>query len=295
MNSYGKTSKRNSVLPLAIGITIFLSLVPASWLRWTSDIADLVRVPVTPISHVGILLTSWVRPAVEPSDLPTDEQERNKLAIAERNRYKQLYDAQLLRSTELANQLRELQALPTSALRNPLPPIIIPIDITGRRPSDIAGIVELKLARGVSGRIRVGDIAVVGFDIVGRISRIGMTRIELTPTTHQEIGLIRAAIVPAHPTSERSPLLAEIILQSNGGAVMLADIPAMSGVQVGDLVQLDDPSWPQVGKGFTLGAVAQIIQLDEAPLRQRIVVVPRRLARDVSRVVVLGTGEEQTE
>ncbi len=272
-----------------------MSLVPASWLGWTSDVSDLVRVPVTPISHLGIMITGWVRPAIEPSDLPTDERERNALAIAERDHYRQLYHAQMLRATELADQLRDLQALPDSALRNPRPPMVVPIDITGRRPNDSAGVVELKMVRGTSGRIREGDLVIAGRDIVGRISRVGMTRIEMRPTSHIETDLTRGAVVPAHPTKNRPPLLAEIILQSRGEPSMIADVPATSQVQIGDLVTLDDPSWPLSGSGLTLGVVENIFQLDEAPLRQRIVVVPRRRVSDMIRVIVLGTGEEVEE
>ncbi len=272
-----------------------MSLVPASWLGWTSDLAALVRIPVTPISHIGIIFTSWVRPSLEPSDLPTDEQERNELAIAERDHYRQMYHAQMLRATEFADQLRELQALPETALRNPRPPIIIQVDVTGNRPSDISGTIELKLISEASSRIRTGDIAIVGRDIVGRISSVGKTRIVLMPTTNKEIGLTRAAIVPAHPTNTRSPLLAEITLQSNNNAHMIAKVVATSGVKKGDLVQLDDPSWPLVGSGLTLGIVEDVLPLDEAPLRQRVIIAPRRIARDVSRVVILGTGGEKIE
>jgi hypothetical protein len=276
-------------------MTIFLSLVPASWLGWTSDLAALVRIPVTPISHIGIMFTSWVRPSLEPSDLPSDEKERNELAIAERDHYRQMYHAQMLRATELADQLRELQSLPETALRNPQPPVIIQVDVTGNRPSDVSGIIELKLIREASSRIRVGDIAIVGRDIVGRISSVGMTRIGLMPTTNKEMRLTRAAIVPAHPSNTRSPLLAEVILQSNGEAQMIAEVVATSGVKKGDLVQLDDSSWPLIGAGLTIGVVEDVMPLDEAPLRQRVIIVPRRIARNVSRVVVLGTGEEKTE
>ncbi|MBC8309748.1 MAG: hypothetical protein ISR75_03605 [Phycisphaerales bacterium] len=276
-------------------MTIFLSLIPASWLGWTSDLAALVRIPVTPISHIGIMFTSWVRPSLEPSDLPSDEKERNELAIAERDHYRQMYHAQMLRATELADQLRELQSLPETALRNPQPPIIIQVDVTGNRPSDVSGTIELKLIREASSRIRVGDIAIVGRDIVGRISSVGMTRIGLMPTTNKEMGLTRAAIVPAHPSNTRSPLLAEVILQSNGEAQMFAEVVATSGVKKGDLVQLDDSSWPEIGAGLTLGVVEDVMPLDEAPLRQRVIIAPRRIARNVSRVVVLGTGEDKTE
>ena len=84
-------------------------------------------------------------------------------------------------------------------------------------------------------------------------------------------------------------------MQSNGDSVMLAEVLATSGVQIGDLVQLDDSSWPAVGIGYTLGVVVDVAQLDEAPLRHRVVIEPRRRARDLSKVVVLGTGEKKVE
>ena len=236
-------------------------------------------------------MTSWVRPALAPSDLPSDDIERKKLAETERDHYRQLYTAQMLRATELADQLRELQSLPESALLNPNPPLIFPVDVTGRRASEFSGIVELKLSQGASGRVLEGDIAIVGRDIVGRVTRIGLTRLELTPISHKDMTLTRAAVVPAHPSSGRAPLLAEIIMQSTGSTTMVAEVTARSGIQKGDLVQLDDPSWPAVGAGLTLGVVADIQQIDEAPLRQRILIVPRRSTRDLPRVVVLGTGE----
>jgi hypothetical protein len=293
LSNYKISRNRINVLPIAIGITVLLSILPVTLLGWTSDIADLVRIPITPISHIGTIATSWVRPAGDPLGQLEDEIERNELAEAERDRFRQLYTAQMLRATELADQLRELQSLPESALRNPQPPIIVPIDITGKRSSDVAGTIELKLVTGAKERVRVGDIAVVGKDIVGRVSRVGLTRIELNPTTHKESSLTRAAIVPAHPTNGRHPLLAEIILQSNGTSEMYADVPATSGVQKGDLVMLDDPSWPRVASGLTLGIVDSVVQLDEAPLRQRVVILPRRRVRDMSRVIILGTGEAQ--
>lgn len=292
MSNYGTFHRRTNALPIVIGVTIILSLFPSSWLGWTSDLADLVRVPVTPVSHIGVMMTGWVRPAVEPSDLPTDEQERNELAISERDQYRQLYHSQILRATELADQLRQLQSLPDSALRNPQPPLILPIDLTGSTPSDVSGIVEMKLIRGASDRIIEGDIAIVGMDVVGRISRVGMTRIELRPTTHRETGLIKAVVVPSHPSNKDRPtLLAEVLLQNRGDGNLFAEASSASGVQLGDLVVLDDSSWPNYGGGLIIGSVVEINQLDQAPLRHVLTITPRRRARDHSSVVVLGSGE----
>lgn len=295
MSNYGTLHGRTNALPIVIGMTVVLSMLPASWLGWTADLADLVRIPVTPVSHIGMMFTNWIRPSVEPSDLPSDERERNELAIAERDHYRQLYHAQMLRANDLADQLRTWQELPDFEYRNPTPPLILPIDLTGIRSSDLAGIVELKLVRGASSRILVGDIAIVGRDIVGRISRVGLTRIELRPSSHKETGLIRAAVVTAHPDGEAGQtVLDEVLLESNDTGDFLAEALASSGIHVGDLVVLSDTTWPNLGIGLILGSVVDVQQLDQAPLRQLLTIAPRRRVRDVPRVVVLGTGEAPT-
>ena len=270
-------------------------MLPARWLGWTSDLADLVRIPVTPVSHIGMMFTNWIRPAIEPSDLPSDERERNEFVTAERDHYRQLYHAHMLRANELAEQLRELQKLPESELRMPNPPLVLPIDLTGVRSSDVAGIVELKLVRGASSRILVGDVAIIGRDIVGRIARVGLTRIELRSSTHKDIGLIRAAVVAAHPEqSAPQTILGEVLLESTGTGDFNAEALASSGIKIDDLVVLNDPTWPDSGMGLILGSVVEISQLDKAPLRQLLTIAPRRRVRDVSRVVVLGNGEAPT-
>ena len=274
-----------------VSLTIAVSLLPASWLGWTKDISDLVRVPVTPLSHVGIVLTGWMRPAAEPSDLPTDQDERNALAIAEREHYRQLYHAQLLRSTELADILRELQQLPDSALRNPLPPVSVSIDITGINPHDPSAPVELKLARGVSERIKEGDLAIVGRDVVGRVTDVGLTRVSLLPTTHLSHGHVRTTIVPAHPQSGRSPILATVLAYADGKPFLYAECASSLDVRIGDLVVIDDSNWSEHAKGLIVGKVAAISPIDEAPLRSSLKIVPRRKTRDVARVIVLGSAE----
>ena len=288
------SSRRNpNVLPLVVGAVTALAMFPAGWLGWTRDLSDLVRIPVTPISHVGMMFTGWIRPMVEPSDLPTDTQDRSALAVAERDHYRQLYHAQMLRATELADQLRVLQALPETALRNPQPPITLAIDLTGIRPSDPSAIVELKLSSEIVDRVQEGDIAIVGRDIVGRVSRVGLTRIKVRPSTHADEGLIRAAIVPSHPGREHGPpLRAEALVRSDHAGGLYTEVSAKSGVVVGDLVILDDPSWPAVGSGLVLGVVVHTAPMDAAPLRLAVSITPRKQFRDLVRVVLLASSEQ---
>ncbi|MDP6693667.1 MAG: hypothetical protein QF444_05000 [Phycisphaerales bacterium] len=292
MSNFFSSRRKPNSLPIIIGAVIVLAMFPANWLGWTKDLSDLVRIPVTPISHIGMMLTGWIRPAIEPSDLHTDTQDRTDLAVAERDLYRQLYHAQMLRSTELADQLRELQALPETALRNPQPPVALTIDVTGNRPSDVSAVIEIKLSSDFADRIQEGDIAIVGRDIVGRVIRVGMTRIEVRPSTHTEMGLIRCAIVPAHPGKKHGPpLRAEVLIRTDNTGGFYAEVPSQLGVVAGDLVILDDPSWPEVGSGLVLGVVTETSPMDAAPLRIVVTIAPRRQIRDLVRVVVLGSSE----
>jgi hypothetical protein len=290
VSNFLSSRKKPNAFPIIIGIVIALAMFPANWLGWTRDLSDIIRIPVTPISHIGMMMTGWIRPAAMPSDLPSDTESRTEFAETERDHYRQLYHAQMLRSTELADQLRELQSLPDSALRNPNPPVTLPIDVTGVRPSDPTSIVELKLSSEYVDRIEEGDIAIVGRDIIGRVIRVGMTRIEVRPSTHTAVGFIRAAIVPAHPSKEHG-LRAEALVRSDGVGGLYAEVPVDSGVVVGDLVVLDDPSWPAVGLGLVLGVVTETAPMDAAPLRHAVLITPRRQARDLVRLVVLGSSE----
>ena len=320
MSNYGTLHGRTNVLPIVIGITVFLSMVPASWLGWTSDLADLVRIPVTPVSHIGMMFTNWIRPSAELSGLPSDENERNEFLISERDHYRQLYHQYRLLADDFEDKLLDSEMVPVHELLKPNPPLLLSIDLTGVKSSDVAGIVELKLVRGASLRILEGDIAIVGRDIVGRISRVGMTRIELRSSTHRETGYIRAAVFSAKPPRDAShpPPYHEVLLKSNGDGNFYAEVPEKSDIRVNDLVVLNDATWlpgnglilgsvinidlyealykPARGQDIALilGSVCEITPLDEAPLRQLLTIAPRRRVRDVSHVVVLGTGEAPT-
>ncbi len=281
--------RRRAAVPIVVALTLVLALLPASWLGWTADLADLVRIPVMPLAHVGTRLSGWVRPPMEPGDLPGEETERSAVAIAERDEYRQLYNQQRLRADELADQLRTLQGLPPTALRNPMPPLVLPMDITGINPSDPSSHVELKLMREARGRVVEGDLAVVGHDIVGRIARIGAIRVELRPIPNSETGLVRGAVMAAFPGANREPI--PVLLKGDGRGALHGEVDARSGVVVGDLVVLDEPSWPAVGRGLVLGRVMAAAPMDEAPLRRALRVVPQRRARDQAWVIVLATGE----
>ena len=164
-------------LALIFGITVILSMLPARWLGWTSDLAGLVRIPVTPVSHIGMMFTNWIRPSAELSDLPSDEKARNDLLNSERDHYRKLYQQYRLEADKSKKDLLVYEQLPTTVRHSENPPLLLAIDLTGIRPSDVSGIVELKLVKNASSSI-VTDVPTVEIDcafLLGAITIIGIS------------------------------------------------------------------------------------------------------------------------
>lgn len=335
MSNYGTLHGRTNALPIVIGITVVLSMLPARWLGWTSDLADLVRIPVTPVSHIGMMFTNWIRPSAELPDLPSDEKARNDLLNSERDHYRKLYHDYRLDADKSKKKLRDYKQLhrqlPNKERDSKYPPLLLEVDLTGIMSSDVSGIVELKLVKNASSSIRKDDLAIVGRDIVGRISRVGLASIQLQPITHKDVGLINAAVFPSKPPKGSDPPpYHKVLLETNGDGNFYTTVPVTNDIKVNDLVVLNDITW-EYGEGLILGSVVKIADyneaiytpfiesddsvdvgrvkeialvlgevcvvtpLDEAPLRRRLTIAPRRRVRDVPHVVVLGTGKAQTK
>ena len=76
---------------------------------------------------------------------------------------------------------------------------------------------------------------------------------------------------------------------------VVVSLSSKKDVQENDLVVLDDPAWSISGNGLVLGIVTSITPLDEAPLRKIVTVTPRQRAREHAGVVVLGTGDGESQ
>ncbi|MDP6601509.1 MAG: hypothetical protein QGH76_04355 [Phycisphaerales bacterium] len=288
-------ARQRSTFAIAlVALTLAIAMLPTSMLRWTRDLSDLLRIPVTPLSHVGTRLTSWIRTADAEEEVPGDPQQRAEHARAERDAFRRLYDEQRLRADEFASRLQELEDLPEGAYRSPRPPLTITVDTTGLNPGEVSSLVELKRGGEAADRVQVGDVVVSGSDVVGRVSRVGPFRLDMMPVTNNATGLVWAAIRPADATSAtgRTSIAIQVLGDSRG--VMRAHVDGREEVAVGDLVVLNDPSWPESGRGLVLGTIDSMAPLDEAPLRSELIIIPRRRARDHAFVVVLGTGEGES-
>jgi hypothetical protein len=281
-----------------------------------------------------MMFTNWIRPSAELSDLPSDEKARNDLLNSERDHYRQLYHRYRLDADKSEKDLFDYKQLhrqlPYEVRVSDNPPLLLAVDLTGIMSSDVSGIVELKLVKNASSSIRKDDLAIVGRDIVGRISRVGLASIQLQPTTHKDIGLINAAVFPSKPPKKPRngsdpPPYHKVLLETNGDGNFYTIVPVTNDIKVNDLVVLNDTTW-KTGDGFILGLVVEIADyneaiytpfiesddgrvkgialvlgevcdvtpLDEAPLRRLLTIAPRRRVRDVPHVIVLGTGKAPT-
>jgi hypothetical protein len=94
--------------PFAIAVLACasLALAPAAWLRpWTTDVSDLLWLPLRPAAHGLTALRHWLRPGQQPDRGGGDAE----LLLQERDRFRSLWHAERLRAEELAQRLAQLE------------------------------------------------------------------------------------------------------------------------------------------------------------------------------------------
>ena len=73
---YSTFARTRRPFALALLVTMVLALAPQSMLGWTSDFAEIIRVPMRPFSHLGVRFGYWVRPPQSDSlDVPEEARE----------------------------------------------------------------------------------------------------------------------------------------------------------------------------------------------------------------------------
>lgn len=285
--------KISRAYPVLLVLTGVIALLPTSWLSWTRDLSDVVRLPITPLAHAGNRLAGMLRP-VDASDGLHSEDLRGQLELLEsdRDRYERLYRAQRLRSQELAAQLRLLQHLPESVLRAPRPPMILPSDVTGRNPRDVISPVELELEPEIVDRVLEGDVATWKHQyLVGRVVRISPFRVTVLPVTHPDTGPVQAVLVDPGNRDITAPP-PRLLLKPLGDGTFAGEVNHRHGTTVGDEVVLADPAWPDWAQALQVGTVEEVRQLDEAPLRDLVIVRPRFQLFELPHVMLLARDGE---
>ncbi len=271
---------------LVLLLTASAACAPANWLGWVDDLADVVRAPVMPLSRAGTSLASWLRPPRDPSGRPVADAELGQLRD-DRDRFEQLWQQQRLRADELAGQLRQLQLLPDTALLGSNLPLVLATEVTGRDPRDARSPIELRVPREGINRLAVGDVVVWdGHVVVGRLADVSSVRAIVLPVANAETLPIEVAVAAGNVQGGD---VIRLLLRQQGDGTLTADVDRRRDVHPGQRLVLADSRWPSWAHGLDIAVVQGLEDIDEAPLRQRVVARAAADAPAVSRVTVLSS------
>ena len=274
------------VLTVVLGLTLLVAVLPTRWLGWTSDMADIVRIPIMPVAGVGSRLAGAMRPVNIDGNVIGDVADLRELE-SQRSRIERLLLAEQLRVAELETQLRHLQDLPPDSTTR-RPPVLIKSEVTGRRPDHPASGVELHLGSELSGRVSEGDaVTWDGRWLVGRVTRVSDFRLSALPITHPDVGPLMGVLLPddAEVDIAAAP---RILLKQDGSGSLFGEIDRRAAVAVGDRVILADRSWPASLQAFKIGRVISMDDVDAAPLRVRLHIEPEVHLHQLPWVVIVG-------
>ena len=79
-----------------------------------------------------------------------------------------------------------------------------------------------------------------------------------------------------------------VLLRQNGRGQLIGEMDRRTTVKLGDRLVLADRAWPESVQAFRLGRVTAMEDMDEAPLRQRILVEPETQLYELPWVVIVG-------
>jgi hypothetical protein len=282
--------RSNYAFPLTVLFTLVLALLPARWLAWTNDVAGIVHLPLTPFGDAGVRLAGWLRPAPAlRTAIHEDTVEQIRHVTADRDRFERLYRSAQLRIQQLTEELSQLQQLPPEVLAGTAPPKIA--RITGRNLAAAAGAVELK--GGSHDGHEVGMVGVYNsVFLIGRVSSVSRFRSVLTPITHGANGLMIAVVVPADRPEAPLTTAPRIQLIPQDDGTFAAEADRSHDLREGDIVRLDDPSWPPWAQAMVVGTIEAVSVKDAEPLRHDLVIRPRFQVSDVAYVSLLTGADE---
>ena len=274
------------VLTIVLGLTLLVAVLPTRWLGWTSDMADIVRIPIMPLAGLGSRLAGAMRPVTIDGNLIGDVADLREME-SQLNRMERLLLAEQLRAAELETQLRHLQDLPEeTSLRRP--PVLVKSEVTGRRPDHPASVVELHVGSEIQERVDVGDaVTWDGRWLVGRLTRVSDFRLSALPITHPDIGPLMGVLLP-HDDDVQVAAAPRVLLRQDGKGNLIGEIDRRSNPKPGDRVILADRSWPASLQAFMIGRVASVQDVVEAPLRVRLLVEPEVQLHQLPWVVIVG-------
>jgi len=273
-----RETDRHRALVLAIAAALLLSLAPTRWTRWVGWFHDPVAFLLTPISHPLMKSTRSFRPPQndESTDDPQQRELQSRLdALRLELRRKERRIEQLSRTIE---QLQGgLAVTPTTPVRV----LAAPVDVTAAS-SDLAD-QTLRVAAGRHQGVAPGRTVAVarGVHLVGRVIDVGARSCWVLPVTSPKTGWIEARVMVGQ--SLQDSWMCQ--LRADGQGALLGDVQAEAvGIEAGQIVRLDDETWPTAAQMLVLGRVQPVPKKENG--RIQIAVQPQIDVDRVSQVVL---------
>ncbi|MAY75146.1 MAG: hypothetical protein CMJ31_10590 [Phycisphaerae bacterium] len=278
-----------AILPATILALIVLAVLPASYLRWTTGLSQLVRAAVTPISHPLIIVSRWLSPADQGR-----ESDRIETLEAEARTYELRWRQGEQEIKELRQLVEELQSGRALPQKIPIDYVAAPVIGTASDVASGALIVRRGERDGVTEQSTVATTA--GTQLVGRVVKVDARTCVVLPITDRAAGTdVRAEIVVDNAAA-KSQIINCILFPDDtdgrlgGLATVLnptASDPDPPTPRPGMTVRLSDPGWPTSSQQLVLGVIEEIRPDEANPLRPWIVVAPTVELRRLGQVILL--------
>lgn len=278
-----RSSARSQLFfPAALMVTLALALLPAGWLGWLRDPAEILSIPLAPFSDAGNRARTWLRRPPPDPDAPMTGREAE--LIEEARKFERLYHATQLEIEVLREQLDQIRGVNLDDLG-----IAVDLEaasVTGRDATSIVGLLELN--KGERHRVDLSTIAVyMGQHLIGRVTDIDRQRSFLTPITNSAIGLIRGRVFPRDRRDVPTDAAPQVQLTAQNDGSLTAEIASEHDINVGDVIKLTDQRWPQAAQARIVGYVERIDPKHDAPLRNIITVRPLYQPHEIARVTLM--------
>ena len=246
-------------------VTVAISIAPSQRvIPWTTDIAAVLWLPLTPPAHALMALRHWLRP-------PRDELKYldSQLLSDERDRFRALWHSERIHAEDLEQRLAQLdRAKKMDRGGREVAPLLASVTARGEGPGERM----LALNAGKRDGVQSGDPAVVGGDIlVGRVAgEPTPVRCWLAPLTDSSTGRVDAYIAPADRPEAGPSESISIQLRTDSSGFLVGEVEATKQISQGDVVRLADATWKSAAQGMRLGSVVGVYRSDKNPLRVRV-------------------------
>lgn len=244
------SGRAGGLLILALLAALILSFLPQRALSYLAGPRRLVQYILYPVSDPVRALASRLRPAA-----PTPDDAQVAHLRGEIEKFKELYFKALATIDEkqrLIEALQQSAAIAEGPIR-PLHAAVIAISSSG-----IGGTIQVR-AGSRHGVERSTIASTGGVQLVGRISDVGPRVSTVTLLTDRNSGTIDGVILADDGTRQAEirnlrPLRDKRLLS---GQVRYTSPPAPDP-KVGDMVRVDDPSWPRAAQRLVIGQVVEV-------------------------------------